>query len=536
MTSQTAAAHLGAHLDMPEDRRTAALAHAAMLSETAAQVAKALPLSADVDDFRRDLVRGACTWASDATQKYTVVSVPDAAPTASARATAAAIAVGKLSSLEAVDRTIAALKTAHERTHCLLEIDPLARDAAKRADGQTEKRGPLHGVPLAHKDMFDRQGKIATWGARIRATDPATRDAAVIERLASAGSIQVASLHLTEFAFGPTGHNYVLGHARNPWNPLHITGGSSSGTASAVAMGAIAAGLGSDTAGSLRLPAAACGVVSIKPTWSRVSRRGAMPLALVFDCLGVIARHVDDLALLLGLLAGHDAEDGHTAHVPVPNYLASLNGDVNGVRVGIPTALWGEAHVDVQAHMAHALRVLTGVGLAQRDILIGDWATIDRLAQLVQFPDAAAAHYGYLQSRAGDYGPQVRTRLEGGHFIGAVDHMTALRARGTLLRKCLATTFSDADVIMLPVFADPLPTIAELDIPTSPTLQTTMARVVKYCRPINYLGLPSITLPCPRAASDLPCGFQLVGRPFSEPLLFALAAAYQRAVPPMIAP
>jgi aspartyl-tRNA(Asn)/glutamyl-tRNA(Gln) amidotransferase subunit A len=521
---------LGAHLDLPDDRRAANLAHAVMLSETAAEVARRLPLSADVDDFRRDLVANACPRTGDMTKGAVPTAHADAGPHASARAMAQAIAEKKLDPVAAVTRTVEALQRAHERTHCLLEIDTTAEERAKKRGP-----GPLSGVPLAHKDMFDRKGKIATWGARVRAAEPAKRDAAVLERLSAAGSIQVASLHLTEFAFGPTGHNYVLGHARNPWNTAHITGGSSSGTAASVAMGAIPAGLGSDTAGSLRLPAAACGVTSIKPTWSRVSRRGAMPLALVFDCLGVIARHVDDLALLTGLLAGHDPDDGHTAHVPVPNYLAALGADVKGVRVGLPKALWSEAHADVQAHLGRALEQLKKAGLAPRDVEFKDWTTIDRLAQLVQFPDAASAHYTYMQTRSGEYGPQVRARLEGGHFIGAVDHMTGLRARGTMLRQTLATSFADADVLLMPVFADPLPTIAELDVASSPTLQATMARVVKYCRPFNYLGLPAITLPCPRAASDLPCGFQLVGKPFSEPLLFALGAAYQRLVPPMVA-
>ena len=145
------------------------------------------------------------------------------------------------------------------------------------------------------------RARSPSWGARIRADQPAAEDATVIARFKAAGALQIAALHLTEFAFGPTGHNYVLGHARNPWDPTRITGGSSAGTGRAVAYGAIAAGMGSDTGGSLRLPAAACGITSIKPTWGRVSRAGAMPLAAALDTIGVLARHVEDLALTLGL-------------------------------------------------------------------------------------------------------------------------------------------------------------------------------------------------------------------------------------------
>ena len=192
-----------------------------------------------------------------------------------------------------------------------LEADE-ALAAAKAADAAIAAgtaKGALAGVPLAHKDMFDRKGKIASWGANIRADEPATEDATAIARFKAAGALQIAALHLTEFAYGPTGHNYVLGHARNPWDPARITGGSSAGTAAAVAYGAIPAGLGSDTGGSLRLPAACCGVTSIKPTWGRISRAGAMPLAPQLDTVGVIARHVEDLALMLGLLAGPDPRD-----------------------------------------------------------------------------------------------------------------------------------------------------------------------------------------------------------------------------------
>jgi aspartyl-tRNA(Asn)/glutamyl-tRNA(Gln) amidotransferase subunit A len=216
----------------------------------------------------------------------------------SARALAQAIRDRKVSSAEATKAAIDRLSSCHELTNCIISLEAdEAMAAAQSADAAMAKgaaQGSLAGVPLAHKDMFDRTGKIPSWGANIRRTTPATEDATVIARLGRSGALQIAALHLTEFAYGPTGHNYVLGHARNPWDPTRITGGSSSGTASAVAYGAIPAGLGSDTAASLRAPAACCGVTSIKPTWGRVSRAGAMPLSPQLDCVGVVARHVED--------------------------------------------------------------------------------------------------------------------------------------------------------------------------------------------------------------------------------------------------
>jgi aspartyl-tRNA(Asn)/glutamyl-tRNA(Gln) amidotransferase subunit A len=454
--------------------------------------------------------------------------------TLSARAVAKAIRDGKVSSLDATKAAIERLQACHELTHCVIALEANDALAAAKAADAGKTKGPLAGVPLAHKDMFDRKGKIASWGAKIRADKPAAEDATAIARFASAGALQIAALHLTEFAYGPTGHNYVLGHARNPWDPTRITGGSSGGTAAAVAYGAIPAGLGSDTGGSLRVPAACCGVTSIKPTWGRISRAGAMPLAPQLDTVGVVARHVEDLALALGLLAGPDARDASASTLPVPDYVARLDDAIAGVKVGIDEKVIGEAHPDVQRMVQTVVAVLAKLGLKSAPCAFPDWQTLDHLVQLVQLPDASAAHAAYLRTRPDDYGPQVRARVEVGHFVSAVDHLTALRARGTYLKRTLDHTFKDVDIAILPILADPLPTIAELDVGGGPKVQAAMGRVVKYTRPINYLGLPTLTLPIPRG-SGLPNGIQLVGRPFAEAQLLAIGHAYQREVPPEIA-
>jgi aspartyl-tRNA(Asn)/glutamyl-tRNA(Gln) amidotransferase subunit A len=456
----------------------------------------------------------------------------------SARALSNAIRDRRISSRDATAAAIERLRACDERTHCTLTLETDDALAAARAVDAAIARGDrlaaLAGVPLAHKDMFDRKGKIATWGARIRAAQPAREDATVIARCKAAGALQIAALHLTEFAFGPTGHNYVLGHARNPWDPARITGGSSAGTAAAVAFGAIPAGLGSDTGGSLRLPAAACGISAIKPTWGRVSRAGAMPLAPALDTIGVLARHVEDLAAMLGVLAGADPRDPATTSVPVPDYVARLDEPVAGLRLGLDEAVIREAHPKVQEMLEATVTVLGKLGIERAPCRFPEWRTLDHLVQLVQLPDAAAVHYGYLRTRPEDYGPQVRARLEVGHFLAAVDHMTALRARGSFLARTLAQTFDGVDVAILPILADPLATIEELDVAAGPALAATMARVVKFTRPINYLGLPTLALPVPRHGG-LPNGVQLIGKPYSEARLLAIGHAYQRHVPAEIA-
>ena len=458
--------------------------------------------------------------------------------TLSARGLAKAIRDKQVSSVEATKAAIERLQACHELTNCIIALEAdEALAAAKAMDAAIAKgnaKGPLAGVPLAHKDMFDRQGKIASWGAKIRADKPAAADATAIARFKASGALQIAALHLAEFAYGPTGHNYVLGHARNPWDPTRITGGSSAGTAAAVAYGAIPAGLGSDTGGSLRLPGACCGVASIKPTWGRIGRAGAMPLAPSLDTVGVIARHVEDLALTLGFLAGPDPRDPASSTLPVPDYVARLNDPVRGLRLGIDEAVAAEAHPEVQRMVDQVAGILAKLGLTRATCRFPDWKTLDEMVQLVQLPDAAAAHAVYLRTRPGDYGPQVRARAEVGHFISAVDHMTALRARGMFVERTLKDTFKDIDIAILPILADPLPTIAELDVSGGPQVQAAMGRVVKFTRPINYLGLPTLTLPIPRGGG-LPNGVQLIGRPFSEAQLFAVGQAYQREVPPEIA-
>ena len=456
----------------------------------------------------------------------------------SALSLAKAIRDKKVSSLEATEAAIERLRACHELTNCIISLEAdEARAGARAADAAIAKGnagGPLTGVPLAHKDMFDRKGKIASWGAKLRSGKPANEDSTAIARFKASGALQIAALHLAEFAYGPTGHNYVLGHARNPWDPTRITGGSSAGTGAAVAYGAIPVGLGSDTGGSLRLPAACCGVTSIKPTWGRVSRAGAMPLSPALDTVGVIARHVEDLALALGILAGPDPRDTAATTLPVPDYVARLADPVKGLKLGVDEAVVGEADPQVQRMVEQVAGILGKLGLQRISCRFPDWQTLDHLVQLVQFPDASAAHTAFLRTRANEYGPQVRARAEVGHFISAVDHLTALRARGMFVERTLQETFKDADIAILPILADPLPTISGLDVSGGPQVQAAMGRVVKFTRPINYLGLPTLTLPIPRAGG-LPNGIQLVGRPYAEATLLAVGKAYQREVPPEIA-
>ena len=441
----------------------------------------------------------------------------------------------QLSSLEVTRATLDRIARLDTRFKSYATLTPeLALAQAHQADSEIvlgTVRGPLHGVPVAVKDLCHTKGIATAAGMAIHKQHRPDRDATVVTRLAEAGAVLLGKLKLTEGAFAA--HHPSIDAPVNPWSAAHWTGVSSSGSGVATAVGLCYGSLGSDTGGSIRFPSTMNGVTGLKPTWGRVSRAGAMPLAPALDTVGVIARHVEDLALTLGVLAGPDPRDPAASSVPVPDYVARLTDPVVGVRVGVDETVIAEAHPEVQGMVGEVTDILVKLGLRRARCRFYDWQTLDHLVQLVQLPDASSAHSVFLRTRPTDYGPQVRTRAEVGHFISAVDHLTALRARGLILKRTLQETFKDADIAVLPILADPLPTIAELDVSGGSQVQAAMGRVVRFTRPINYLGLPTLTLPIPRSGG-LPNGVQLIGRPYAEALLLAIGQAYQREVPPEI--
>lgn len=400
-----------------------------------------------------------------------------------------------------------------------------ARALDARLDRGQAPPGLLTGVPLAHKDMFARIGRIASWGARIQATSPATQDATVIARLKAAGSIPFAALLMSEFAFGITGHNLHYGHCRNPHAPGHIPGGSSSGSAAAVAAGLVPFALGSDTAGSIRVPAACCGIAGLRPTWGLISRAGAMPLAPSLDTVGILARDVEDMALALDVIAGADPAEA-TAFAPNREYGAG--GPVADLAIGVDRTLFDRIEPAVATLLTAALEVLIDAGAREVPVNLPDLRELDRFAQLLQCAEATAHHAVWMRDRPQDYSDQVRTRLQDGYTIAAVDYLQALRARPLVTGDWLRGPLGHADVLFLPVLSGPVPTLADSDVGAGPAMATVIGGLLHFTRPISYLGLPSLALPTGRDPAGLPNGFQLVGRLFAEPTLLALGRAYQQ--------
>ena len=446
---------------------------------------------------------------------------------------AAAVREKRVSSLELTQAALSRAESLQPKFNAFVRIDTEEAQAVARAcDADLARgriRGPLHGVPLAHKDMFYRAGRISTCGSKIRAEWVAPETAAVLERLDAAGAIQIGTLNMTEFAYGPTGQNAFLGDARNPWNPAHITGGSSSGSAVSVASRIVYAALGSDTAGSVRMPAALCGVTGMKTTFGRVTRAGCMPLSQSLDTVGPLTRTVADNALMLAVLAGRDARDPSTLAVDVPDYAAAATRvDVRGLRLGIPRGFF-DANLDgdVARLIDAAAQAFRGLGAELIEVAMPDLDAINAAGFLLTWGDVIGVHGTWMRERAADYTAQTRGRVEVTLAAGAADYVDAQRCRARLLREFAAQVFSKCDALIAPVLAFPVPKFSDVDVSGGPEMMRILDEITRLMRPVNVLGLPALALPCGFTPGNLPCGMQLIGRPFAEAQLYRMGAAYQ---------
>jgi aspartyl-tRNA(Asn)/glutamyl-tRNA(Gln) amidotransferase subunit A len=448
-------------------------------------------------------------------------------------AVAGAIAAKEVSSREVTKSCLQRIAQWQPRLNAFMAIEPeSALAAADEADAALAKgnlRGPLHGVPLAHKDMYYDEGKVVTCGSLIRRDYVATTTSTALQRLKDAGTIRLGSLQMVEFAFGPTGHNPHYGAVRNPWNVDHITGGSSSGSGSAVAARLTFAALGSDTGGSIRMPAHFCGVTGLKTTVGRISRAGAMPLSQSLDTVGPLAQSAEDCALLLGLMAGADPEDPTTSTLPVPDYMAATKGSIKGLKIGVPTAFYvDDLDAEVARILDETIATLRHESAEIVSVELPDQRQLTAACQLVLAVEAAAFHKRWMIERPQDYGAQVLMRLQNGLAVPAVSYLEAMRWRGPALAAYLAAV-TGTDAVLAPVGPVPAPTIAESDVGNSPNAEAVIQRLTRFTRPVNYLGLPSLAIPSGFTKSGLPVGLQLIGRSFDEAMLLRIGAAFQRA-------
>lgn len=459
---------------------------------------------------------------------------------------AADIATGKVSSVELTRAALARAHALQPRLNCFIEIrEERALAAAKAADAalaRGEIIGALHGVPLAHKDMYYEAGEPTHCGSRVRRGYVPQSTSTLLGRLSAAGAVTIGTLNMAEFALGATGHNAIWGDCRNPWNTAHITGGSSSGSGAAVAARIAYGTLGSDTGGSVRLPAAATGLVGLKPTYSRLSRAAVMGLSPSIDVPGPLARTAADCARLTEIIAGYDPADPTSSRRAVPGYESAARAGLRGDRVGLPRQYFMN-HVtpDVREALERALDVLADLGARIVEVDVPGVEHLTELSRVIVYSEAAALHAHDLRTRAQDYSPQVRIRASTGLAIPAAAYLEALHVRPRLLRAFVETVYAQCDVLFTPTLSIPVPTIEATGVAGGASMWEVLAQLVHCTAPFNYLGLPGLSVPAGFTADELPASFQLVGRPFSEARLFRIAGAYQDAtawherVPPIVA-
>jgi aspartyl-tRNA(Asn)/glutamyl-tRNA(Gln) amidotransferase subunit A len=444
-------------------------------------------------------------------------------------AAAEEISAGRLSPVELTESVLGRIEATEGALGAYAHVTPeLARKAAAHAAQEIvagRSLGPLHGIPLGVKDLYDTAGVPSTSSSKVRAGRVPDTDSVAVEKLLAAGMVMVGKTHTHEFAFGG-----ITPTTRNPWDTGRIPGGSSGGSGAAVASGTCMVGMGSDTAGSIRIPAALCGTVGLKPTYGRASRRGVASLSWSLDHVGPLTRNVPDCALVLNAIAGYDRLDPATVDVPVPDYTAGLDDGIAGLRVGVPTNYFFEhVHPDVERSVRAAITVLEGLGAELREVtvpyadqvLAAEWAII--------MPEASSYHQRTLREVPDLYLADTRVSLEAGELVLATDYIKALRIR-TLMQQGWAAMFDDIDVLVTPgmPFAAPEVGATGTTWPDGVTEPITPA-LIRLTSPGNLTGQPVLSLPVGFDGAGLPLGMQVTGRPFDEATVLRVGMAYERA-------
>jgi aspartyl-tRNA(Asn)/glutamyl-tRNA(Gln) amidotransferase subunit A len=445
----------------------------------------------------------------------------------------AALRARETSAREITEACLAAIRARDPAVHAFATVtaeDALA--AARAADVALAKgtAGPLAGVPVAVKDLMAVRGVARTNGSAAFVGDPpAAADAPVVARLRAAGAIVVGTTHMHELAFGPTGVNPALGTPANPWAEGRVPGGSSSGSGAAVAARLVPAALGTDTGGSVRVPASFGGISGLKPTYGRVSRAGVTPLAWSLDHVGPMARTVEDLALLLQALAGHDPSDRASARVPVPDYSATLGRPLRGVRVGVPRDFC-RAPIDGEVATAFdaALGALRSGGAVVTDITLPTLRHASPMLGAVILSEARSALAPLVAPRLDRLGIETRIYLELGKVVSAGQYLAAQRLRTRLYEEMLAA-LGAVDVLATPSTPLAAPPVGAILVRLGDEEVGALEAICRFTGPFNLTGLPALAVPCGFTRDGLPIGLQLVGRPFAEADVLAAGHAYQRA-------
>ncbi len=443
----------------------------------------------------------------------------------------------EVSPVEIIDAHLARIEATEPVLNSFITLLPeQARAAARQAEAQIRAgnyRGPLHGIPVGLKDLFNTGGVRTTSGTRVFDTFVPKEDCTVAVRFRQAGAILLGKLNMHQLAYGPTGENPDYGHMHNPWDPELVTGGSSGGSGSAAAAGQCTITMGSDTGGSIRIPAALCGVVGLKPTYGLVSRHGLTALSWSLDHPGPMVRTVEDAALTLNAIAGYDPKDVASARAEAPDYTTALTGSdgtgVQGLRIGVPREYF-EAPLDpeVAEVVQRAIALLEELGATVTQVSFPMFPLAQAISGAILMAEAAAYHRDLLIRDGEKLYPPVRLRLEAGLFITAADYLRAQQARAQFNRQA-RQLLNEVDLLAGPTVPVTAPKLLETRVQIGEQAVGTTAALTQYTRPYNITGFPAISIPCGFSQGGLPIGLQLAGRPFDELTVLRAAHAYEQA-------
>jgi aspartyl-tRNA(Asn)/glutamyl-tRNA(Gln) amidotransferase subunit A len=436
----------------------------------------------------------------------------------------------ELSPVELIEATLERIDGLNDRMHAFITITaeqalerarvaereilggPRSASAAARS---INKIPPLQGIPVSVKDLFDTKGVKTTVGSKVFANRVPREDAVVVRKLHEAGAVIVGKTNMHEFAFGTTTVNPHYGTALNPWHSVRISGGSSGGSASSLAMSMGLGSMGSDTGGSIRIPASMCGIVGLKPTYGRVSLTGAIPLSWTFDHAGPMARTVEDVTILLNAVCGHDC-------------LKDLTGEIKNINVGVPrTYFYERFDPEVENALRHSLRTLEKLGAQLVDVDLPSAPEQRRIFDQIVGPEAYVYHEPLLKEHGDLYGSDVKNRIEPGATMHSVDYVRAMRSQLVMKQEC-DEIFKAADVVVTPTVPIPPPRIDALHKPWGADSETAIASLTRFTRPFNIVGLPTVSIPCGFTTDGLPIGMQITGRAFDEATVLRVAHAYEQ--------
>lgn len=445
------------------------------------------------------------------------------------------LAKRKLSPVELLDAMLGRIERLNGRLNAYLTVTAeQARREAQRAEREIldgRWRGPLHGIPISLKDNIWTRGVRTTAGSKVLADFVPGEDATVVRRLRRAGAVLIGKTNLHEFAYGVTTNNPHFGPTRNPWDLERIPGGSSGGSAAAIAAGMCVASIGTDTGGSIRIPAALCGLVGLKPTYGRVSCYGVVPLARTFDHVGPLTRTVADAAVVLEVIAGRDSRDSTTVRGNLAGLLRQAGRSVRGMKVGWPREYFFERlDPEVTRAINETRRVLQQLGVSVLEISLPNLDESVEPSGHIAYAEALHAHRaaGWYPERRADYSEETRKRIGAGLEVRAADYLRAVEFQG-VVRAGFDAAFQEVDAIVAPTVPLPAPRIGEETVTLGGERETVRSALIRLNRPANFTGLPAVSVPCGFTESGLPLGLQIIGQALDEGRLLRVAAAYERA-------